>query len=259
MFTKFIIETKPNIFEELNKNIEFEDIINGRKGAVIADCKNNLIPIVRTTSTYNKPVQQFLPIHYDIIENIKKISKCNNLELNNALIEIYDSSYSTMKYHSDMSLDLALDSYICIFSYYNNDNNILDIRKLKIKNKITEECSEILLEHNSVVMFNQNTNNKYLHKIVLEQNTIAPFSRCDNLWQGITFRLSKTFIKFIDETPYFISPDFFQLVALTLANTKEKQEFYRCKGLENLKSDYCYPEINYTISASDMLNITQVV
>ncbi len=72
-------------------------------------------------------------------------------------------------------------------------------------------------------------------------------------------QISKTFIKFIDETPYFISSDIFQLVALTLANTKEKQEFYRCKGQENVKSDYIYPEINYTISNSDMLNITQVV
>ena len=53
-------------------------------------------------------------IHYDIIENIKKISGID-VKLNNALIEIYGSKYCTMGYHSDQSLDLDEKSYICIF------------------------------------------------------------------------------------------------------------------------------------------------
>ena len=41
---------------------------------------------------------------------------------------------STMKYHSDQALDLADNSYICIFSCYDNPINL---RTLRIKNKLT--------------------------------------------------------------------------------------------------------------------------
>src|ERR1700744_1189249 len=197
MFKKFTINFQDNKFEELTNSAEFENINRGRKGAVLVDYKNNLIPLVRTTTIYNKPAQKFLPIHYDIIENIKKITGYNELEFNNALIEIYDSDYRNMKYHSDQSLDLANDSYICLFSCYSDPSK--DNRKLKIKDKskITNEHSEIILNHNSVVIFSLSTNTKYLHKLILETKT------GNNQWLGLTFRLSKTFIKFIDNIPYF--------------------------------------------------------
>ena len=68
MFTKFTIDTETNLFEELSKSITFEDITNGRQGATLVDYKDDLIPLVRTTTNYNNPAQKFLPIHYDIIE-----------------------------------------------------------------------------------------------------------------------------------------------------------------------------------------------
>ena len=243
MFTKFIIDYQKNIFEELSKSIEFDDLIVGRKGANIVDYKNNLVPIVRTTTNYNKPTQKFLPIHYNIIENIKKSSKIEGLELNNALIEIYDSQYRTMGFHSDQAMDLAENSYICIFSCY--DDPLSDIRKLKIKNKETDEHSEIQLEHNSVTIFSTETNKKHLHRIILETNKL------NSKWLGITFRLSKTFIQFINEIPYFYPGD----KVLRMSNEEEKKLFRKYKGIENSKIGYDYPEIDYTISIGDMIPI----
>lgn len=244
MFSKYIINFE-NLFDELLKSTEFEDITNGRKGAILVDYKNDLIPIVRTTTNYNKPVQKFLSIHHKIIDSIKEISNNHKLEFNNAMIEIYDSSYRTMGYHTDQALDLADDSYICIFSCY-SDISTVDIRKLKLKNKITGECSEILLEHNSLVLFPVSTNSKYLHKIVLENMHMK-----DKKWLGITFRLSKTFINFVNEVPYFYPSN----IILSLANEKEKQEFMKHKSSENLNIDYIYPDIHYTINLSDMMSI----
>lgn len=241
-FTKFIIDYKTNIFEELSTSAQFEDTHNGRKGKNLIDYKNNLVPIIRTTTIYNKPAQKFLPIHHNIIENIKKISKIQDLELNNALIEIYDNRYRTMKFHSDQSLDLAENSYICVFSCYDDPT---DIRKLKIKEKSSEEHSEILLEHNSVVIFSTETNKNYQHKIILET------SKSKNRWLGITFRLSKTFIKFVNEIPYFNSNN----KILRISNKDERKEFSKHKGIENLKNGYDYPEIDYTISISDTLPV----
>lgn len=240
MFVKSIINNPKNLFEELSNSIKFEQIIKGRKGAVLVDCKNDLVPIVRTTNNYNEPAQKFLPIHYEIINNIKKEYSLPELEFNNALIEIYDSSYCNMGYHSDQALDLANNSYICIFSCYDKPT---DIRKLQIKTKATDECFEILLEHNSIILFSLPVNSYHLHKIVLEKNT------SNNKWLGITFRLSKTYVKFVDGLPYIGNK------ILRLANDEEKKEYYKQRSKENKLIDHSYPEIDYTISVSDMLPV----
>lgn len=141
-----------------------------------------------------------------------------------------------MKFHSDQSLDLVSDSYICLFSCY-CDCNSENIRKLQI--------SEILLENNSIVLFSTSTNNTHLHKIILDS------CETNNQWLGITFRLSKTFITFINELPFFHKTS----KILTLANINEKNNFFKYKHLENINTEYCYPEIYYTISISDLLQI----
>jgi len=149
-----------------------------------------------------------------------------------------------MKFHTDQSLDLYENSYICLFSCYENN---YDIRKLQIKNKITNECSEILLENNSIVLFSTSFNHKYLHKIIL--TTAQPLST--NKWLGITFRLSKTFVKFVDNIPYIYHSN----KILRIADNNEKINFFKYKSAENLNHEYTYPEIEYTISKSDTLPI----
>jgi hypothetical protein len=64
MFEKFIINYQKNLFEDLSNSTNFENVINGRKGAILVDYKNNIVPMVRTTTIYNNPVQKFLLIHY---------------------------------------------------------------------------------------------------------------------------------------------------------------------------------------------------
>ena len=70
-----------------------------------------------------------------------------------------------------------------------------------------------------------------------------------NIWLGLTFRLSKTYIYFNNELPYFVSND----KELRLANEVETKQFYKYKGLENTTL-FSYPEISYSISISDLLN-----
>ncbi|AYV75365.1 MAG: hypothetical protein Terrestrivirus1_239 [Terrestrivirus sp.] len=247
MFEKFILDIQTNIFEQLANSCEFEDVTVGRKGANLINYKNDLIPLVRTTSSYSRPAQPFSLIHYVIINKIKTVSNNDTIEFNNALAEIYDRRYTTMGYHSDQTLDLADDSCICLFSCYRDLTDTTNVRKLKIKNKETNECSEIQLDHNSIVLFSVPTNKNHLHKIVLENN-----NNNNNSWLGITFRLSKTFIKFINEIPYFY-PEMNRI--LKLANDEEKKEFYKQRSKENSNVIHNYPEIDYTISVSDILPI----
>lgn len=242
MFTKIILDYKNNLFAELMESVEFENITNGRKSAVLVNMCNNLIPIVRTTTKYQKPVQEFKQIHYDVIKNIKE--NINNIQFNNALIELYDNRYCSMGFHSDQALDLADDSYIAVYSCYeNNDEN--NFRKLIVKNKVNGDMSQIVMNHNSVILFDLNTNQQYLHKIILENNKI------NNKWIGITFRMSKTFINYCDGIPFFDNSD----NILRLANDEEIKNFYKMRSQENREVNYKYPNLNYTISPSDLYSI----
>ena len=254
MFTKYILKLPETIiFENITETINFENITNGRDGAILIDYNytDNIvtaIPLVRSTTKYKNPAQKFLPIHYNIIDNIKKTTQIENLEFNNALIEIYDNNYRSMGFHSDQAQDLADNSYICLYSCYDYSNSDSDtntnLRKLKINNKLDSTSTDIILENNSIVIFSLDANQKNLHKIILDSITD------NNKWCGITFRMSKTFIKFQNNSqPYFVSNN----KSLHMANDIEKKEFYKHRNKENNTINYVYPELDYTISESDLL------
>ena len=243
MFQKYILDFEPNYFEELSNSIQFESIIEGRLGANIADLQNDVIPIVRTTTSYNIPTQPFNNLHIGIIEKIKSISQIPNLVLNNGMVEIYGWEYSKMNFHTDQSLDLEPNSYICIVSFYKNPLNSQK-RKLVIQNKITSYVEQIELEHNSVVIFSTDANKMYKHKIILENPNID-----SNKWLGITLRQSKSFIKFINDIPYFTS----DLSRLRIGNSDEKKLFCKLKGIENKEINFDYPHIDFTVSAGDVI------
>lgn len=243
MFYKFNLNYKENIFSLLSASTNLEHITAGRKGANIADCKDDLIPIIRTTTSYNNPTQKFQPIHYDIINDIKNKSKISELQANNAMIEIYESQYRKMKFHSDQSLDLAENSYICIFSCYNTG---VGDRRLVTQDKETKKLADVLLDHNSAMIFSTNTNKNHVHKIVLG----STYDK-SNKWLGITFRLSKTFIRYVEGVPCFYSND----KILRLATEEERKDLAKHKRSENEKIEYKYPDIEYTISIGDILPI----
>ena len=129
-----------------------------------------------------------------------------------------------MGYHTDQSLDLQEDSFICIFSCYKNVTVPSDLRKLQVKNKSTKKSFDIKLENNSIILFSTSDNKKHLHKIALD------CKKSTNEWLGITFRLSKTLIKFMDNIPY-IFPD---NKILRIANNSERNEFVKHKRNENV-------------------------
>ena len=169
MFRQYEINCHENIFYQLKEQINFENITKGRIGSTIVNLKNNLIPIVRTTTKYQNPSQCFTNLHFELIEKIKNILNISQLQFNNALIEIYTNDYKTMKFHSDQALDLVNNSYICIYSCYSNSLKH-DLRKLIIKNKLSNEINEVNLFHNSIVIFSTIDNSNNLHKIILNNN-----------------------------------------------------------------------------------------
>lgn len=245
MFKKMIIHSDENLFEKLTNDIQFEDITNGRQGTVLVRLENDMIPLVRTTTPYQKPVQQFKQVHYDIIDKIKETSGLE-LDFNNALFERYNSKYKRMGYHTDQSQDLDPNSYICLFSTYKNPTVGNDIRTLRVMEKNTKESHKMSLDNNSAIIFSVDANHKHKHKITLETNGST------NEWLGMTLRLSKTFIKFIDGEPHINGDDD---KFLHLADEREITEMRQHKKSENNNIGYTYPEVCYTISPSDLLPV----
>ena len=276
MFKKFHTDTESNLFDKLSESCEFENITKGRMGSnlVMIDkitSTNISVPIVRTTTQYQKPAQNFLPVHLEIIDGIKSVLDKTNyykefnysdtIDFNNALIEIYDNEYTTMGFHSDLAMDLKPNSFICIYSCYSSNPKSHELRKFVVKKKLSEEEENnnqlILLTPNSFVIFDTNTNQQYLHKIVLVESPCKKKNtKIDNQitnegikWLGITFRLSNQYINFINEIPYFTHNN----VQLRLATGQEKKEFYKLRSKENQLVNFTYPLIEYTISPSDLI------
>jgi hypothetical protein len=66
---------------------------------------------------------------------------------------------------------------------------------LLVKPKGEGTAFEIPLDHGSVVAFSPDTNRRFTHAIALRTN--AP----DNDWLGITFRTSRTLVRFVAGHP----------------------------------------------------------
>ncbi|MDJ1482357.1 alpha-ketoglutarate-dependent dioxygenase AlkB [Cytophagaceae bacterium YF14B1] len=255
-FYKIELPLAGNLFEDLFHSIEFESVAKGRMGNHLVRVEAKGIPIVRTTTKYTIPAHNFSAIHHSVVEAINHTITKDSLhsippqQFNNALIEVYDCSYAKMNYHSDQCLDLATGSYIGVFSCYAQPDQLSEqnIRRLLIKDKITNEESEIELNHNSVVLFSSETNTKFQHKIILKPTPNGKPIVPDIKWLGITFRTSKTYIQFNDNLPYFVTGDL-----LELANQEQESEFFKLRGQENRSLDFVYPNLTYTLSLADRI------
>ncbi len=256
----FKIETKvqPNIFNSLINSCKMESLTFGRYGAVIVQpTEDGSIPIVRTTTKYNNPVQKFGDIHNELVGLISA-SIGEKISSNNALVELYNYDYKKMRYHSDQALDLQEESFICIYSCYAYENRPASRKLLVMDKESKERPKEILLEHNSVVVFSVEDNSKMLHKIIYNeikrprgQMFVPDGSDECNKWLGITFRMSKTFVKHINGIP-FLMRTVGEPRELKLADDEETGKIYSYRSKENREILFKWPEIDYTLSPSDL-------
>jgi len=240
MFTKYITTQPINLFEQLRQACIFEALSDNRQGAILV-CHNveeQLIPIVRTTTRHKLQSQPFADIHHHLVRDVRSVTGIQSLDFNNAMAEIYDPTYIKMSYHTDQALDLAVDSWICLFSCYEDPNEPFP-RKLVVKDKESQAVSEHTLDHGSCILFSASDNAGNLHKIV------AGKDRSRGRWLGVTFRLSRTFVKEDVEGRFWFADS---LKELTMATETEKREMYRLKKLENASVRFAYPEITYTLS-----------
>ncbi|MFF2147177.1 hypothetical protein [Kitasatospora sp. NPDC058190] len=233
-----------NLFAELSASARLEDVGKGRRGATLTRIDGaGGVPLVRTTTRYGSPTQRFRAVHERLAQRIQERSALS-VGFNNALIESCTNAYTTMGSHSDQALDLADESSIAVFSCYQRPE-ASPSRKLIFESKGSGgERFGIPLAHNSVVVFSVDSNRRLRHKIVLD----TPAQAADNQWLGVTFRTSKTFVRFRDGHAYLP-----QGARLTSADDEQRREFYQLRRRENKETDFSYPLLTYTISESDLM------
>ncbi|MFD0277709.1 hypothetical protein ACFVHB_27880 [Kitasatospora sp. NPDC127111] len=244
------LPAEEDLFAELSASARLEDVGKGRRGAVLARVDEaGGVPLVRTTTRYGSPAQRFRAVHERLAQRIQERAGIT-VGFNNALIESYTNAYTTMGSHSDQALDLAGDSFIAVFSCYRHPD-AGPPRKLIFEPKESGgeefeegEKFEIPLAHHGVVAFSVDSNRRLRHRIVLD----APGRAADNQWLGVTFRTSKTFVRFRDGRPHLP-----QGARLTSADEEQRREFYRLRRRENHETDFSYPVLTYTISESDLM------
>ncbi|MET8749958.1 hypothetical protein ABZW32_07695 [Streptomyces sp. NPDC004667] len=238
------VPTGENPFEELSASARWEDLGKGRRGATLTRIdETDGVPLVRTTTRYGSPAQRFRAVHERLARRIQERAALP-VGFNNALIENYTNAYRTMGSHCDQALDLADGSFIAVFSCYRHPETSPP-RKLIFESKGSDgEKFEIPLAHTSVVVFSVDTNRRLRHKIVAD----APVRAEDDPWLGVTFRTSKTFVRFRDGHAHLPRGE-----RLTPADDEQRREFYRLRRRENHETDFVYPPLTYTVSESDLM------
>ena len=251
------------IFWHVYSSIRWDNVTRGRQGANLVNVDRDpetgteYVPIVRTTTAYHEQMQHFsVPVDY--------IQKCINakvaadssgdatpMSFNNVMAEVYTDECRNMKFHSDQALDLDPETYIAVFSCY--DDPSAPPRALRIIHKDSDpedpqSYQDISMDHQSVIVFSVETNKFYRHKIIQET------SETGSRWLGLTFRCSATFVYRADgsaseHTAHTRFRDTGKL--LELADKEKKQKFIRYKGRENREA-FEYPSgICYTLSPHD--------
>ncbi len=243
-FRVYDVPSPDDLFATLSASAPFEDVAKGRRGAVLVSIDDPRgVPIVRTTTRYSHAATPFLAVHTRIAEAIRASASLSK-RFNNALIETYSSACTTMGAHSDQALDLDDDSEIALFSCYESTAFERPPRRLIVESKEPGGATlSIPLGHHSVVVFSTETNRRFRHRIVLDAAVGAP----DNPWIGVTFRTSKTFVRYREGQCLFADD-----APLTLASDEERRAFFSMRSSENREKGFAYPPVAYTISASDL-------
>jgi len=246
MFSTVKVDSTPDLngtlFTSLLQSLTLERLAPTRQAANLAlpDSLGHL-PIVRTTTPYTHIVQPFPPSFLALRTSVTDAISAgtgHGTPFNNAMVELYDSSYTKMGFHTDQAQDLADESYICIFSCYEGGTleSAEPPRMLVVKNKRTEVITEYPMRNHECIVFSTTTNAAHVHKIV--------GGGCRRRWLGVTFRTSKTFVERREDGLFFVGSG----KLLRRATEEDAVEMRKCKGRENKEDDFIWPDMGFTIS-----------
>lgn len=157
-----------NYFEKLLINIQWENdeaIIFGNK--IITKRKVAWYGEKPFEYTYSKTTKSALPWTGELLELKTLIEQKTGDTFNSCLLNLYHSGEEGMAWHSDAEPDLKKNGAIASLSFGAE-------RKFSFKHKQTKETVSLLLEHGSLLMMKDTTQQKWLHRLPPTKSATKP-------------------------------------------------------------------------------------
>lgn len=162
-------------FNQLLKTIEWrndEAIIYGKK--IITKRKVAWYAEKEFEYTYSNVTKRALPWTPELVGLKLKVEEISNETYNSCLLNLYHTGEEGMAWHSDGEKDLKKNGAIASISFGAE-------RKFSFKHKASALKVDILLEHGSLLVMKDTTQNNWLHRL-------APTKKTKNARVNLTFR-----------------------------------------------------------------------
>lgn len=157
-----------NYFEKLLNNIEWkndEAIIFGNK--IITKRKVAWYGENPFEYTYSKTTKSALPWTKELLELKTIIEQKTGDTFNSCLLNLYHTGEEGMAWHSDGEPDLKKNGAIASLSLGAE-------RKFSFKHKQTKETVSLILEHGSLLMMKDTTQQNWLHRLPPTKSIMKP-------------------------------------------------------------------------------------
>jgi alkylated DNA repair dioxygenase AlkB len=157
-----------NYFEKLLTNIQWkndEAIIFGKK--IITRRKVAWYGERLFEYTYSNITKSALPWTKELLELKTIIEQKTGETFNSCLLNLYHSGEEGMAWHSDGETDLKKNGAIASLSFGAE-------RKFSFKHKQTKETVSLILEHRSLLMMKDTTQQNWLHRLPPTKSIMKP-------------------------------------------------------------------------------------
>lgn len=154
--------------KQLLENIEWrndESIVFGKK--IITKRKVAWYGEKAFEYTYSNVTKQALPFTAELLELKTLIEKETGETFNSCLLNLYHDGNEGMAWHSDAEIDLKKDGAIASLSLGAE-------RKFAFKHKKTQEKTELVLEHGSLLIMKDKTQTFWLHRLPPTKKIFKP-------------------------------------------------------------------------------------
>lgn len=157
-----------NYFEKLLTNIQWkndEAIIFGNK--IITKRKVAWYGEKPFEYTYSKTTKAALPWTKELLELKTIVEQKTGGTFNSCLLNLYHTGEEGMAWHSDGETDLKKNGAIASLSFGAE-------RKFSFKHKQTKETVSLILEHGSLLMMKDTTQQNWLHRLPPTKSIMKP-------------------------------------------------------------------------------------
>lgn len=255
LYTPNFFNSDVNYFDLITKSHNLYDLresvketVSLRTGVYLSEVDKGNFHLMRCSTNLSGPTENFKSVDRELINYVNRRfgTKCNHV-----LAQVYHNKRidgknkkAKIKTHSDKTKDMDPDGVIAFCTFY--DRPTTKFSKLRFTNKKTSEKTDYILENNSLLIIDIDTNAKYTHEIIPSPGEVEELPlrlgyvmRCSNV---IAYHYSNTGETFIDGI---------KMHDTTLEDVKQITDLYYKENTEAERM--IYPKIYCSLNKGDYM------